>query len=123
MSSVSRATRSPAAVYRAVEAAGKGRSKPERPSAVTRSAPGPDLANKLRAFHRTRGRVNERDALLDMVRAVNTTLDPARVAELIVERAATWIPAPCWALIAADVSGQPLVLADRELADEMGSAV
>jgi diguanylate cyclase (GGDEF)-like protein len=111
-------------VYRAVDAAGKGGSKLERPSAVTLSAPGLDLATKLRVFHRgLRGRVDARHALLDMVRAVNTTLEPARVAELIVERAATWIPAPCWALASSDPSGHLLVLADRGLTPEMGAAV
>ena len=45
-----------------------------------------------------RSRVERRDALLEVVRTVNTTLDPGRLAELIVDRAATWVPAPCWAM-------------------------
>ena len=76
-----------------------------------------------------------RDALLDIVRAVNTTLEPAKIAELIVDRAATWMPAmpapgwSCWALVSADLSGQLSVLADRGLdpgkdaTDAMGAAV
>jgi diguanylate cyclase (GGDEF)-like protein len=70
-----------------------------------------------------RSRVERRDALLDMVRAVNTTLEPAKIAELVVERAATWVPAPCWALVASDLSGQLSVLADRGLQTGMGPAV
>jgi diguanylate cyclase (GGDEF)-like protein len=124
MSSISRVTKSSAAVYRAVDAAGKGRSKPRRPSVLTLSTPGLDLATKLRVFQRAlRGRVERRDALLDMVRAVNTTLEPAQVAELILERSATWVPAPGWAVVSADPSGQLIVLADRGLLPEMGPAV
>ncbi len=69
---------------------------------------------RLRVFQRAlRSRIERRDALLDVVRAVNTTLDPARLADLVVQRAATWVPAPCWALVSADLSGQLTVLADR----------
>src|SRR5262249_6265953 len=64
-----------------------------------------------------------RDALIDIVRAVNTTLEPPKIAELIVDRAATWLPAPCWAGVCADISGQLSVLADRGLAPDMGPPV
>lgn len=53
--------------------------------------------------------------LLDIVRSVNTTLEPGGIAELIIERAATWLPAPCWALVMADGAGRPSVLATRGL--------
>jgi diguanylate cyclase (GGDEF)-like protein len=64
--------------------------------------------------------VERRDALVDIVRAVNTTLEPAKIAELVVERAATWVPAPCWAILSSDLSGQLSVLADRGLMPDMG---
>ena len=35
----------------------------------------------------------------------------------------TWVPAPCWALVSADQSGQLSVLADRGLEPDMGPAV
>src|SRR5207247_9501995 len=41
----------------------------------------------------------------------------------IAERAAAWVPAPCWAVGCADLSGQLSVLADRGLTPEMGPAV
>ena len=86
--------------------------------------PGLDLATKLRVFQRAlRSRVERRDALLDIVRAVNTTLEPAKIADLIVERAATWVPAPCWAVVASDLSGESSVLAESGLAPDMGPAV
>ena len=58
-----------------------------------------------------------RDALLDIVRAVNTTLEPVKIAEVVVDRAGTWLPASwsCWALVSADLSGELSVLADRGL--------
>src|SRR5215212_2831713 len=122
MSSASRVTRSPAAVYGAIGAAGKR--TPRGAGALTLSTPGLDLATKLRVFQRAlRSRVERRDALIDIVRGVNTTLDPARVAEVIVERAAAWVPAPCWAIVSTDPAGEATVLADRGLVPEMGPAV
>ena len=58
-----------------------------------------------------------------MVRAVNATLDPGKIAELIVDRASTWVPAPAWALVSVDQSAQLAVLAERGLLSDYGSAV
>ena len=97
-------------------AAGPGRA----PVAFYR-ATGPDLAARLRAFQRPlRSRVERRDALLDIMRAVNASLDPEKVGEFIVERAATWIPAPGWAVVAAEPAGQLTIVASRELDPEAG---
>ena len=70
-----------------------------------------------------RSRVERRDALIDIVRGVNATLEPQKIAEVIVDRASTWVPAPCWAVVSADLSGQLSVLADRGLTPDMGPAV
>ena len=114
----------PVALYQAVGSAGKSGSKLRRASEISLTTPGLDLATRLRVFQRAlRGRVERRDALIDIVRAVNTTLEPPKIAELIVERAATWVPAPCWAVVSADLSGQLSVLADRGLTPDMGPAV
>jgi diguanylate cyclase (GGDEF)-like protein len=114
----------PVALYRAVGPVGKRGSKLRRASEISLTVPGLDLATKLRVFQRAlRSRVERRDALLDIVRAVNTTLEPGKIADLIVERAATWVPAPCWAVVAADLTGQASVLADRGLTPDMGPAV
>src|SRR5437764_11195420 len=137
MSSVSRATsesgmrrgvtdqdRMPVALYRTVGTAGKRGSKLRRAGEISLTVPGLDLATRLRVFQRAlRSRIERRDALLDIVRAVNTTLEPKKIADLIVERAGTWVPAPCWVIVASDLSGQASVLADRGLAPEMGPAV
>ena len=94
-----------------------------RASEISLTTPDLDLARGCRVFQRAlRSRVERRDALLEIVRAVNTTLEPAKIAELIVERAATWVPAPCWAVVSSDLSGQLSVLADRGLTPDMGPA-
>jgi diguanylate cyclase (GGDEF)-like protein len=114
----------PVVVYQAVGSAGHSGSRPRRASENSLTAPGLDLATRLRVLQRAlRGRVERRDALIDIVRGVNATLEPQKIAEVIVERAATWVPAPCWAVVSADLSGQLSVLADRGLAPEMGPAV
>ena len=111
-------------LYRTVDPAGKRGSKVRRTAEISLSTPGLDLSTRLRMFQRAlRSRVERRDALLEVVRAVNTTLDPVRLAEIIVGRAATWIPAPCWAVVSSDLSGQLTVLADRGLTPDMGPAV
>ncbi len=124
MPPASRATRIPVALYHAVGPAGKSGTRLRRASEISLSTPGLDLATKLRVFQRAlRGRVERRDALLDIVRAVNTSLEPPKVAETLVDRASTWVPAPCWAVVSADLSAQLSVLADRGLTPDMGPAV
>ncbi len=114
----------PAALYQTVGSAGKSGSKLRRAGEISLGTPGLDLATKLRVFQRAlRGRVERRDALLDIVRAVNTTLEPSRIADLVVDRAASWIPAPCWAVVLTDISGGRSVLAERGLTPDMGPAV
>jgi diguanylate cyclase (GGDEF)-like protein len=124
---MSRATSLPTtrrALYQAVGTVGKRGSKLRRATEISLNTPGLDLATRLRVFQRAlRSRIERRDALLDIVRAVNTTLEPAKIAELIVERAATWVPAPCWAVVGSDLSGQKSVIADRGLMPDMGPAV
>src|SRR4051795_691446 len=124
MSSASRAPRAPVALYQAVGPAGKTGSKLRRAGEISLTTPGLDLSTRLRVFQRAlRGRVERRDALIDIVRGVNATLEPQKIAEVIVDRASTWVPAPCWALVSADLSGQLSVLSDRGLMPDMGPAV
>jgi diguanylate cyclase (GGDEF)-like protein len=116
--------RTQVALYQAVGPAGKSGSKLRRASEISLTTPGLDLATRLRIFQRAlRSRVERRDALIEIVRHVNATLEPDKIAEVIVERGATWIPAPCWAVVSSDLSGQLTVLADRGLMPEMGPAV
>jgi len=73
-----------------------------------------DFSGRLNASQRLlRARIDRRDALVDMLRAVNATLEPVEIADLIVERASMWMPASGWAVVSADASGQLTVLAER----------
>ncbi len=101
-----------------------GGSRLRRAGEVSLIEPGLDLAARLRVFQRAlRSRVEQREALVDIVRAVNTTLEPSKIADLIVERAATWVPAPCWVIVSSDLSGQLSVIADRGLTPDLGPAM
>jgi diguanylate cyclase (GGDEF)-like protein len=112
------------ALYRAVGPGEKRGAKLRRASEISPTTPDLDLSTRLRVFQRAlRSRVERREALIDVVRTVTTTLDPARLAELIVARAATWLPAPCWAIVSSDLSGQLSVLGDHGLMPEMGPAL
>jgi diguanylate cyclase (GGDEF)-like protein len=83
-------------------------------SRTKKKAPSGDLAARLRGAQRKlRGTLESRTALLDTIRAVNATLDPARIAEAIVERLAGWVPAAGWAVLASDPAGRLALIADR----------
>src|SRR5712692_7397498 len=118
------AGRSDVALYRTVGSPGKSGSKLRRAAEISLTTPGLDLATRLRVFQRAlRSRIDRKEALIEILRAVNTSLEPEKIAELVVERAATWVPAPCWAVVGADLTGQLSVLADRGLMPDMGPAV
>jgi hypothetical protein len=72
----------PVALHQAVGPAGKSRSKLRRASEISLKTPGLDLAIRLRVFQRAlRGRVERRDALLDIVHGVNATLEPSHTGQ------------------------------------------
>jgi diguanylate cyclase (GGDEF)-like protein len=50
-----------------------------------------------------------------MIRAVNTSLDPERVAEALVARATEWVPAPSWLVLARDDAGETRRMVARSL--------
>jgi diguanylate cyclase (GGDEF)-like protein len=119
--SVSSSRRPP---YQTVGAVRKRGSKLRRASELSLATSGLDLAARLRLFQRQlRSRIERHEALLDVVRSVNTTLEPVEIADLIVERAAVWMPAPSWALVSSDLSGRLSVLAGRGLTPDMGPAL
>ncbi|MEX1128465.1 MAG: GGDEF domain-containing protein [Vicinamibacterales bacterium] len=49
-----------------------------------------------------RRRLGRADVLAEMLRAVNASLDPERVAEAMLARVCAWVPAGAWAIVAAD---------------------
>jgi diguanylate cyclase (GGDEF)-like protein len=65
-----------------------------------------DLASRLRPLQRAlRNRLARADVLTEVIREVNASLDPERVADAIVARAADWLPAPAWVVYAVDNAG------------------
>ena len=54
-----------------------------------------------------------------MMRAVNSSLDPDRVADTLVQRMAEWLPAPCWLVLVMDDAGRVRSLATRALSAAM----
>ena len=62
-----------------------------------------------------RRRLARADVLADMIRAVNSSLDPERVADAMVTGVADWIPAPGWLVLAIDEGGQVRSVATRAL--------
>ena len=67
--------------------------------------------------------VERRDTFVDLARAVNSTLDPQRIAELMVERVSAWIPAPWWVVTVSDASGELSVLVTQGVPDRVGVTV
>jgi len=65
-----------------------------------------DLASRLRPLQSAlRTRLSRADLLTEVIREVNSSLDPERVADAIVARAAQWLPAPAWVVYAIDFAG------------------
>jgi diguanylate cyclase (GGDEF)-like protein len=107
------------ALYQAAGSPRKRGSKLRRARDLALTASGLDLAGRLKAFQRIlRSRVERRDAVVDFVRAVNATLEPPEIADIIVDHAAQWIPARDWALLSSDLSGELSVLSGRGVNDE-----
>jgi diguanylate cyclase (GGDEF)-like protein len=53
--------------------------------------------------------------LADVIRAVNSSLDPERVADTLVQQVADWVPAPSWLVLMTDDAGRVRSLAARAL--------
>ncbi len=51
------------------------------------------------------------------------SVEPAEIAAHAIICASSWIPAPSWAVLTADLSGQLSVIAERAIAPEMASAL
>jgi diguanylate cyclase (GGDEF)-like protein len=69
-----------------------------------------------------RRRLARADVLMETARAVNASLEPARVAEALLARAADWIPAAGWCVAVAPEGGSLQVLTTRGLSAPMEQA-
>jgi diguanylate cyclase (GGDEF)-like protein len=66
-----------------------------------------DLAARLREVQPALRRHLQHPGLLaDILRAVNLTLEPLKVAETVLARFADWVPAPSYAAMVSDLSGK-----------------
>ena len=76
----------------------------------------PDLAERLRPLQTTlRRSLGRADVLAEIIRAVNATVEPERVAETLAARAAEWVPASSWLVLAVDDGGRVRTMAAKGL--------
>lgn len=94
------------------------------------SAPGrlygdPTLASRLRARQRALyTTLSRRDTLLDLVQALQSTHEPDLIARALVDRAASWLPLTCWALVTVDPPQEHFaILADVDITPDLGPAL
>ena len=109
-------------------AAGRGPARRPRPLSGTTTSRttgrSPDLAARLLAGQRSlAARLARRDALADLVAATHRSLDPQQVAQMLVEWAPAWLPAPSWGLVCSGQDGQLTLLASRSLPASLAGAV
>jgi diguanylate cyclase (GGDEF)-like protein len=85
----------------------------------------PDLSARLRTdADGLRVRLERREALLELLRGTQATLDPSAIAAYLVNWAPAWIPAGGWAVVACEPGHPPALLAARDLtADAEGAAL
>jgi diguanylate cyclase (GGDEF)-like protein len=74
----------------------------------------PDFAARIRTGEALLRRRLERPSILSaMVHDANATLDPARVADVILARVSQWLPASAWFVLATEGIGDARALASR----------
>ena len=66
-------------------------------------------------FKTLRTRLSGREVLLQVTREANASTEATRVAEWLVRQANSWLPAPCWAVVARDNTDRLTVMADNGL--------
>jgi diguanylate cyclase (GGDEF)-like protein len=86
---------------------------PRTNPAVPRGAQA-DLAARLQlGASALQDRLNRRDTLIELIRSVNATLDPRKVAEALLGQVQTWFPASCSAVAVQDGSRHASLIAER----------
>ncbi len=73
-----------------------------------------DLAARLRqGATGLQDRLNSRDTLVELIRSVNATLDPRKVADALLGHANDWLPAPCLVVAVQEGSQRATLIAER----------
>lgn len=94
--------------------------KSDLPDPAARRTRRADLAARLKGRGRTlRALLERRETLLEAVRQANATLDPKKVGGWLVHQARSWIPCPCWVVVARDLKGDLTVIADEGLTSHL----
>jgi diguanylate cyclase (GGDEF)-like protein len=89
------------------------------PSTSSRS----DLASRLRPLQaELRARLSRVDVLADLIRALNVSLDPERVADALVARIAEWLPVSSWLVLSTDDAGDVRAMGARGLTSSLEPA-
>jgi len=84
----------------------------------------PDLSARLRSDeHGLCARLERREALLEVVRGTQASLEPPAVALYLVQWAPVWIPATGWAVVASEPGRKPVLLAAHNVWKEAEPAV
>ena len=83
-----------------------------------------DLAARLRhGAEALQQRLDRRDALVEMIRSVNATLEPRKVAEALLSHAQGWFSASCLAVAMREGSNGVSLIAERGPAEPFGEAL
>jgi diguanylate cyclase (GGDEF)-like protein len=73
-----------------------------------------DLAARLRqGADALQDRLNRRDTLIELIRSVNATLDPRRVADALLGQVQSWFPAACLVVAVQEGSQRASLIAGR----------
>jgi diguanylate cyclase (GGDEF)-like protein len=73
-----------------------------------------DLAARLRlGADELQDRLNRRDTVIELIRALNATLDPRKVAEALLGQIHGWLPAACLVVAVQDGSDPATLIAER----------
>lgn len=83
-----------------------------------------DLLTRIRRAQRAlQARLVSRETLLDLVRAANSTREPKKIAEALLDRMSSWFSAAHWAVVTIHESGELVILADRGLSTLLNSGL
>jgi diguanylate cyclase (GGDEF)-like protein len=83
-----------------------------------------DLFTRIRRTQRAlHAQLAGRETLLDMMRAANSTLEPRKIAEVLLDRMSSWFPTSSWAVVAMHEPSEIATLADRGLSTMLESGL
>ena len=67
--------------------------------------------------------INDERIAIQVTREANASTEAPRVAEWLARQAISWLPAPCWAVVARDNTDRLTVMADTRLNPNLGPSL